>query len=162
MIRWRKKLIYSLVSWTVAAILATLIESVSAFLTYPLPDKTFSLHDWILGVAFFLPVFMIAGFLGWVVSIPIALLIDNFRGLRFWMYLTAGSLSGPLFWFAIGFPGDLASHRLQRGLLEIPRPVYVVSFATTLIYLVLMRRAQLAVRRESPPSAVRPRFGPSS
>jgi hypothetical protein len=82
---------------------------------------------------------------GWLLAIPIVLLVRNIRGWRFWIYCAAGACFGPALILAValysavrvpnfaGFPGDSMSVVYMAG---------AVSTVSTLLYLVTLRIAQ--------------------
>jgi hypothetical protein len=77
--------------------------------------------------------------LGWILAIPLIMVVSNLRGWRFVGYLVVGSGIGPITILALG---------LMKGELPDMWPVKaaaVISFLTALIYLILFWRAQSAL-----------------
>ena len=96
-------------------------------------------HLWALAVGIF----------GWLLGIPFILLVRNSRGWRFWIYFALGSGIGPaIFLSPVLYPLVTDS---SFGIPTTKSPDYsgiwisaAVSNLTTLIYLLLLRRPQLA------------------
>lgn len=82
---------------------------------------------------------------GWALAIPIVLIVLNFRGWRFWMYLAIGCAIGPTLMFGLALYAFLTEPSMV-GFNAGAGPLLIlgsaISCLTTLIYLLLMRRSQ--------------------
>ena len=138
MVPWWKRLAYGLVGWVVATcVVGAFVVSIFT-VTHSSAGGGISISGlfefWlaslITGVAF--------GIFGWLLGVPFVLLVRSAKGWRFWICLTLGSSIGP-------------SIILIMSLRSVEPPDYsavpisaAISSLTTLIYLQLLRRAQLA------------------
>jgi hypothetical protein len=96
-------------------------------------------------------VFLIGGFLclvGWTLSLPIILTVSQFERSRFWVFLLVGTAIGPLTMIAAELVLEiytvLENPNSMLGAPEFGKFLLLpasVSFVTTLIYLLLMRRS---------------------
>jgi hypothetical protein len=75
----------------------------------------------------------------WVLVTPMVLTATNLRGWRFWMYWAIGTFFGPLYWFGRKLIGLDTNSKLYAGPYAV---VSVVSVLSSLIYLLVTRRAQ--------------------
>jgi hypothetical protein len=140
MVPWWKRLILSLVS----VIAADVVCCAGLIIASELDWKTLAhLFDWLI---FATPFAFISSFPGWLLSIPIILFIQRVNGGRFWLLWGAGTLIGPVVFFGsvlISFLGNAKATDLStwnKGTLLL---VVAVSCTTTLIYLMLLRNAQI-------------------
>ena len=143
MVAWWKKLLYSLISVVLGAGLAGAWVAAQQFVrnTHG-PSNAMALLTTIL---FFDPWVITLSMPGWVLAIPIVLLVRNIAGWRFWMYWAIGICFGPAMILAIGFysavrgpsfagfPGNYASTVYLAG---------AVSGLSSIFYLLLLRIAQ--------------------
>jgi hypothetical protein len=143
MVAWWKRLIYSLVSMLIGAGMTGAAVTAREILdnAHGRISAT-GLLIAALGFGTWVVVFSIPG---WLLAIPFVLLVRNIRGWRFWMYLTLGACFGPALILGVelysavrgmsfeGFPDHSTSVVYMAG---------AVSTLTTLLYLLLLRRAQ--------------------
>lgn len=139
MVSWWKRLILSLVS----VIAADVVCCTGLIFASERDWKTLShLFGWII---FATPFAFISSVPGWLLSIPIILLIQRVNGVRFWILWGAGTLIGPVVLFGSLLIDFLKSTKAadlsawNKGALLM---MVAVSSTTTLIYLVLLRKAQ--------------------
>jgi hypothetical protein len=143
MIPWWKRLIYSLVSVVVGAGIGGAVMTANEFITNAhghisalgLTVAVLGFDCWV--VAFSLP--------GWVLAIPFVLLVKNIEGWRFWMYWVIGSCFGPALMVAVGLNNGLRSTNFElffQNAMTMMRLAIPISCLTTLLYLLLLRRAQ--------------------
>ena len=145
MVPWWKRLAYGLVGWMVATcVVGAFVVSIrtmthsSAGGGISIPGLfrlisglfEFWLASLITGVAL--------GIFGWLLGVPFVLLVRNAKGWRFWIYLALGSGIGPGIILIMSLrsvePADYSAVPISAA----------ISSLTTLIYLLLLRRAQLA------------------
>jgi hypothetical protein len=146
MVPWWKRLIYSLVSVTLAAFIGDAFFTIGEVFAFP--SQHFEASGFLPGLVF---VFLFS-LPGWVLSIPVVLIVTNVRGWRFWMYLVIGCSIGPLLMFGIALYGFLTDPRTD-GFAAGASPLLflgtAVSCLTTLIYLLLLRRAHTVEAKKS-------------
>jgi hypothetical protein len=143
MVAWWKRLIYSLVS----AVLGAGVCGAGAAAEQVVSNAHGHLSAEALwtAIVFFDPWVIALSFPGWLVALPLVLLIKNVRGWRFWMYWAIGICIGPAIvvvveWIAAsrglmlaGIPGGLATAYLLSA---------AISGLSSLLYLLLVRRGQ--------------------
>jgi hypothetical protein len=104
------------------------------------------------GIAFFVVMVFLASLPGWLLAIPIVLAVRNIAGWRFWMYFALGTGIGPLWILGMGLYFSLVSPHhtgFAPGPIDLYYKALAVSSLTTLIYLLLLRRAQPAAANRS-------------
>jgi hypothetical protein len=143
MVAWWKRLIYSLVSAVLGAALAGAWVAAQQFLENA--HGHLSAVALLTAILFFDPYVITLSLPGWVLAVPIVLLVRNIRGWRFWMYCAVGTFFGPFLILAVasysafrgpslaGFPGNSMSTVYMAA---------AVSGLSSLIYLLLLRRGQ--------------------
>jgi len=143
MVPWWKRLIYSLLGTILGAGFCGACIAAQQFLSNP--------HNHLSAVAlattilFFDPWVMVLSLPGWALAIPVVLVIRNIRGWRFWMYWAIGICFGPAIILGVGFYNAIRAGNFAGFPENSMSMVYMagaVSGLTTLIYLVLLRRAQ--------------------
>jgi hypothetical protein len=149
MVPWWKRLIYSLVSMLIGAgvsgaavtareILANAHGRISAT---GLLIAALGFGTWV--VVFSVP--------GWLMAIPIVLLVRNIRGWRFWMYFALGACFGPVLILGVGFYSAVRGMSFEGFPGHSMSVVYIagaVSSLTTLLYLLWLRGAQMRLSRQ--------------
>jgi hypothetical protein len=90
MVPWWKRLVYSLVSLMVAALICDAAVTLIDFYVYPRQHSETGGFLPGLGIVF---LFSLSG---WLLAIPIVLIMKNIHGWRFGAYLTIGCVIGPL------------------------------------------------------------------
>lgn len=143
MVAWWKKLLYSLIGVVLGAGLAGAWVAAQQFVQHA--HGRSSAMALVTTILFFDPWVITLSLPGWVLAIPMVLLVRNIAGWRFWMYWAIGICFGPAMILAVGFysaargmsfagfPGNYASTVYLAG---------AVSGLSSLIYLLLLRRAQ--------------------
>src|ERR1035441_5098358 len=96
---------------------------------------------------------LLFSFPGWLIAIPTVVIWSDIRGWRFWMYLGIGSSIGPIWIFVLMlYPFLRAPNQsaYSRGptVLAMLGLAAAVSGPATLIYLLLLRRAQGVATKE--------------
>ena len=140
MVPWWKRLVYSLAS----AVLGAGVSGACAAAQQVIANSHGHLSAMAVwtSILFFDPWVIALSLPGWVVGIPLVLLVTNIRGWRFWVYWAIGIGIGPLLVLAValysgpgfaGLPGSSMSAVYLAG---------AVSGLTTLLYLLLLRRGQ--------------------
>jgi hypothetical protein len=145
MVVWWKRILFSLLSLLTSSLL------VCAFTTivYSTPNEYLPI---ILATSLWT---FFVGLAGWMLALPILLIVGNFQGWRFWLFLAIGSSLGPiviilfaLYYFATSpnlfqsIVDFILSIDLQFFVSGTMFPVYqslAVSGMTTLFYLLLYR-----------------------
>ncbi len=140
MVPWWKRLIYSLISTVVGAGVSGACAAAQQVIANSHGHLS-GMGVW-TAILFFDPVVIALSLPGWLLGVPLVLLVTNIRGWRFWMYWAIGIAIGPLLVLAVavywgpgfaGLPGNSMS------------PVYLagaISGLTSLIYLLLLRMGQ--------------------
>lgn len=142
-VRWWKRLFYSLISVVIGAgFCGAFVVSQQMIAN---PHRPFSPQAWFGSIVFFDYWVVLLSLPGWLLAIPAVLLVKDLSGWRFWVYLALGSCIGPVLilgiasYFAlsaprfVGFPqNSMPTAGLAAG----------ISCLTTLIYLLLLLRAQ--------------------
>ena len=154
MIPWWKRLAYGLVSWVTATCVVGLLLSIWAFTRFGrIPGGESTTATDVLD--FFWPFVLFAfilGSLGWLLWMPFILFVKDFSGWHFLTYLVVGSCIGPVVILGLFLFDALRQHvpHIAQFLAAsdlLLRISAAISSFTTLIYVLLLRRAQLA--RES-------------
>lgn len=121
-------------------------------LIFGLADKTPSVKNFVST-----PIVTFAAALaGWIIAIPLILMINNISGWRFWLYLGIGTSSGPIIVFA-GLLGPTFRYMIRSGD-QITAAIYVTVialgfvvipfFVGTLTYLLWLRKAQIGALKQ--------------
>jgi hypothetical protein len=152
MVPWWKRLLYSLESWVIAAIVSgfffVITEKVGLH-----PDQRVTVADIGAGLAIIILTVFLFSLPGWLLAIPIVLAVRNIRGWRFWMYFVLGSSIGPVWFLGMGL---YFSHTSPNYAGSVPGPIDLyyrpaaVSSLTTLLYLLLLRGAQEEEAKKNP------------
>jgi hypothetical protein len=149
MVPWWKRLAYSLVGWVVASCVLGVLVSIWESAHFPSNRGVSSVSYFFDFCLLFLISALAIGSWGWLLGMPFVLLVRNIGGWRFWIYLAIGSSIGPGLFFGTLLYSFLT--RSSSGSMTTEpadySAVYIstaVSSLTTLIYLSLLRRAQLA------------------
>lgn len=145
MVVWWMRIITSILSVPVGAFLGAMIY-------FLVPDPNVNVFDNYLLTVFYTFILSVPA---WLLALPIIILVRNFKGIRFWIYLAIGSLIGPCVIYGFVFYGILESPDPIHGLVNFfsgitfyslfskgMLPVYLalsVSTITTLTYLLLYR-----------------------
>lgn len=144
MVPWWKRLIYSLGSVIVGAGAAGALVAGREFISSS-HGHVSAMGLTIAGLGFDCWV-VILSLPGWLLAIPVVLLVRYTYGWRFWMYWALGTCVGPALILGValysalrapnleGFPGDSMSVVYLAG---------AISFLSTLLYLLLLRRARI-------------------
>lgn len=139
MVAWWKRLIYSLFSVVAAG---SIFGVVVALQTIPAnPSTRFQIAE----VISYIWVLVFGSLPGWILTIPVVLIVTNIRGWRFWMYLAIGSAIGPALILGIAiFVYFSSSHAvgLAWRVNSAQMLAAAISFVATLIYLLLLRWGQ--------------------
>jgi hypothetical protein len=148
MVPWWKRLAYGLFGWVVATCVIGVF--VSIWLVAHLPaGRGFSVSRFADVWLLFLISALAVSVGGWLLGIPFVLVVKNTIGRRFWIYLALGSCIRPGLFFGEllysvqkhSASGGVATESTDYSTLWMSA---VVSGLTTLVYLLLLRRAQLA------------------
>jgi hypothetical protein len=143
MVAWWKRLIYSLVSAIVGAAVCGAVAAAEQVVTNA--HGHLSAEALWTAIVFFDPWVIALSLPGWLVALPLVLLIKNVRGWRFWMYWAIGICIGPAIvvvveWIAAsrgfmlaGIPGGLVTAYFLSA---------AISGLSSLLYLLLVRRGQ--------------------
>jgi hypothetical protein len=144
MVAWWKRLIYSLVSAVLGAGTCGAWVAGDQFVSNA--HGNLSALGLSTAVLFFDPWVIFLSLPGWLLAVPVVLLVRNIQGWRFWMYWGLGLLFGPAMILGIslystvrapnfaGFPGNSISLVYLAG---------AISGLSSLIYLLLLRRGQV-------------------
>jgi len=95
---------------------------------------------------------LVFGIVGWIIAAPIALMLNNITGWRFWLYWALGSSFGPLSMlsvFALVYylvPGNPNEYWIRPELMPLVYLATAISSLTALFFLLLLRRAQGRLR----------------
>jgi hypothetical protein len=143
MVPWWKRLVYSLISTVIGAAACGSVVVIPQFLSNA--HNRISTMGLLTGVIYFDTWVVVLSVPGWLLAIPIVLLVKNIRGWRFWMYCAIGVLFGPALILAIGFYSALRAPSFAGFPGDSMSVVYIataVSGLATFLYLVLLRSAQ--------------------
>ena len=155
MVAWWKRLIYSFVS----AVLGAGLCGAAAASQQVVANAHGHLNAEALWTAilFFDPWVITLSMPGWLLALPLVILVKNVLGWRFWMYWAIGICFGPLIVFLVeriaasrgfvlaGIPGGLdAAYYLATA----------ISALSSLIYLLLLRRGQVSASMRASPAVV--------
>ena len=140
MVSWWKRLLYSLASVLAAIIvICTFIQILEAFGG---PNVHGLKGEFLATIGDFL----FFGLPGWLLAVPIVLVVADTRGWRFWMYWAIGSSIGPLMIVGIALYTKLTSPAAEGftpgSIAFLVFVTAAVSCLTTLIYLLSLRLAQ--------------------
>jgi hypothetical protein len=147
MVAWWKRLLLSLMSLIIAAILCFLaVVAYSALKSHPV---SFRSGEVILTVG------VMVGFciVVWIFSIPVVLIITNIRGWRFWFYWVLGSCVGPALMLALSaliflkFPQTSNGHLFNPVVIPLLYVAGGISCLTAIFYLLLLRSSQAKAER---------------
>src|SRR5579863_1656979 len=138
MVPWWKKIGISMVSWAAGAILGAAIMVLQMLITDPPPISR--MGESLLALASLAPVFLALSFTGWLIAIPLVLLVKGFCRWRFWVYLGLGTCIGPALWLLSRILTEKGDARFD--LAAMPYQAIVVPFLAALVYILLFRRAQ--------------------
>lgn len=157
MVPWWKRLLYGVSGWVVTMCAVSLLFPVWVLAQSPI-KRTDTAADVLSGVfgaflACLISVFAVSIF-GWLLGLPYVLLVRNSKGWRFWIYFVLGSGIGPVLVLSLFFYTFLKGS--LNNLPTKPTDYYfgacisvVVSSLTTLICLLLLRRAQVEYSTEA-------------
>jgi hypothetical protein len=143
MVPWWKRLLYSLLSVMLGAGLSGAWVAAREFIA--------NSHGRISAIAlsttilFFDSWVVLLSLPGWLLAIPVVLLVKNIRGWRFWMFWGLGVCFGPALILGASLYtalGAAAFAGFSRDLLPLTFMAGAVSGLTTLIYLLLLRWSQ--------------------
>jgi hypothetical protein len=149
MVPWWKRLLYSFMSWVIAALLSGPLF-VIAELVGSHPSRAITALELAASLAVITGMVFLFSLPGWLLAIPIVLAVRRVDGLRFWMYFALGIGIGPLTFLGMQLYFALASHAaFVPGPIEFYLRPAAVSSLTTLIYLLLLRGAQAAGAKKS-------------
>jgi hypothetical protein len=151
MVPWWKRLAYGLIGWVVSLGVVGIPVSIWVFTQDPPITQNPHIRSGLVSVVFgflgFCLLYLISALavsvFGWFLGIPYVLLVRSSIGWRFWIYLAIGSGIGPaLVLYAVltrtSSPGSTTDDYVNFCISA------AVSSITTLIYLLLLRRTQLA------------------
>jgi hypothetical protein len=144
MVAWWKKLLYSLISVGLGAGLAGAWVASQQFGQHA--DGRFNAMALLTTILFFDSWVIALSVPGWVLAIPMVLLVRNVAGWRFWMYWAIGICFGPAMILAIGVYSTVRGMSFTGVFGGYASTVYMagaVSGLSSLIYLLLLRRAQV-------------------
>jgi len=136
MVPWWKRLIYSFVSTLVASSVCG-----SFFELVHLMDH--NAHFQVSGLFWFIFAVLVFALAGWLLAVPVVLTVKNIHGRRMWFLLAVGSCIAPIVILGFEFVGQLIDP--HSGSFWAGTTFFVlaaaVSCITTIIYLMLIRRA---------------------
>jgi len=142
-----RRLLYSLLSVVIGWAIADAALVAGAYVL----DGSYRRNGVTEAIFSFLFIYTIGGVLcliGWALSLPIVLTFSQFYRRRFWIFLLVGTAIGPLTMIAAELVVEiytvLKNPNSMFGAPEFGKFLLLptsVSFATTLIYLLLMRRS---------------------
>jgi hypothetical protein len=142
MVAWWKRVLFSLASMVVAAVVClSCVVLASVLKSHPANIHT---SEVILTIAVMIGFCMV----GWVFALPVVWIVTNIRTWRFWLYWVLGSCVGPLLMVALSaivfmvFPQNSSNTMFSSTLLPLVYLAGAVSSLTSLFYLLLLRRAQ--------------------
>lgn len=145
MVPWWKRLSYGLLGWLIATCVAGLLASIWMFTHFP-AKRSVTVSDVLSFLLLFLISALAVSVFGWLLGIPYVLLVRSSRGRRFWIYLAVGSAIGPV--LVLGpllysfLTGSSSGNQPITGPYLSGGISVVISGLSTLIYLLLLRRAQ--------------------
>jgi hypothetical protein len=140
MVTWWKRLLFSLASVLVAAMVCMGCMIAVDAVFKPVPGGVRS-SEAVLTIAVTVGFSMVA----WFVSTPAVLIVRNFRGPRFWVYLVLGSCVGPLLMMALFaavyllVPHSPNDHWIRPELRPLLYLAAGISSLTSLFYLLCVR-----------------------
>jgi hypothetical protein len=141
MVPWWKRLLYSLASVMLGAGLSGAWVAAQEFIA--------NSHGRISAIALSTTILFFDGWVivlslpGWLLAIPVVLLVKNIRGWRFWMYWAIGICFGPALVLATTWYGatrGVSLGGLARDSMSVVYIAGAVSGVTTIFYLLLLRR----------------------
>lgn len=144
MVPWWKRLIYSLVSVALGAGISG--AWVAAQETIAQSHGRISAMGLLTAILFFDSWVLLLSLPGWVVAIPVVLLVRNIRGWRFWMYWGLGIAFGPALIYAVSVYSAFREQNFESSAMGSVSSVAMagaVSGLTALFYLLLLRRGQM-------------------
>ena len=157
MVLWWKRLIYSLVSVVVGAGVSGACVAAQQFIANSRGHLN-AMGLW-TAILFFDPWVIVMSLPGWVLAIPIVLLVKNIGGWRFWMYWAIGVSIGPALVLAVAMYSGPGLAGFAGGSVSLVYLAAAISGLTTLLYLLLLQHGQaraaehagaLAVEAEKP------------
>ncbi len=140
MVPWWKRLIYSLVSAVLGAGVSGACAAAQQFITTSRGHLS-AMGFW-TAILFFDPWVIVVSLPGWVLAIPIVLLVKNIRGWRFWMYWAIGVCIGPALILGVALYSGPGLAAIPGGATSLIYLAAAISGLTTLLYLLLLRRGQ--------------------
>ncbi len=151
MVAWWKRLIYSLAAVVLGAGLTGAWVAAQQFVASS--HGHFNPIALITAIVFFDSWVVLLSLPGWLLGIPLVLLVKNIRGWRFWMYWAIGVCFGPLLVLGVAFYNAARAPNFAGfpdSSMSIAWLAGAISGLATLFYLLLLRRGQaLASLRES-------------
>jgi len=149
MVPWWKRLFYSFLSVVVSCLVCNALLALGEATVNS--NAQSNSGEFLPGLALVL----LCSLPGWVLAIPVVLIVTNIRGWRFWMYWAFGSAIGPLLMLGVAFYESLTDPSRGEFVQQVNPLIGLaaaISCATTLIYMQLLRRAQRAAAEKPAPS----------
>ena len=140
MVTWWKRLIYSLVSAVVGAGVSGACAAAQQVIANSRGHLS-AIGLWTV-ILSFAPWVIILSLPGWALAVPIVLVVRNIRGWRFWMYWVIGSCIGPALILAVSLYSGPGLAGFGGNSMSLFYLAAAISGLTTVIYLLLLRRAQ--------------------
>jgi len=149
MAAWWKRLMYSFASMLIGASVTGAAVSAREILA--------NAHGRISGIGLLISALgfstwvIVLSVPGWLLAIPVVLLVRNVRGWRFWMYFALGACFGPVLILGVEFYSAVRGMSFEGFPSHSMSVVYMagaVSTSTTLLYLLLLRGAQMRLSRQ--------------
>jgi hypothetical protein len=143
MVAWWKRLIYSLVAAVLGAGISGACGAAQQVVTNSHGHLS-AMAVW-TAILFFDPWVIALSLPGWLLALPLVLLVTNVRGWRFWVYWIIGIAFGPAIVLVVnsvaaaqgfslaGIPGGLSAATYLAA---------AISGLSSLIYLLILRRGQ--------------------
>jgi len=137
MLSWWKKVVISLYAWIAGSILGSATMVLQMLITNPPPLSR--MGEAFLALFSIAPFVLLVGFFGWLVALPVVILINGFCRWRFWLYLALGTCIGPGLWLV--YRVSTAKGAARFDLTAMPFQFLTVSFLIALVYILLIQRA---------------------
>jgi hypothetical protein len=148
MIPWWKRLLFSLLSVALAALICEayfiILEVFQPLEVFLPPGRQLQASEYIVQFGLVL----VYSLPGWLFAIPIVLTVTDIGGWRFWVYWAIGSAIGPFLFLLVALCLLLSHPDLNAITLNvIPLILFgtAISCVTTLFYLLLLRRARASL-----------------
>ena len=143
MVAWWKRLIYSFVSAVVGAGISGACGAAQQVLSNAHGHLS-AMAVW-TAILFFDPWVIALSMPGWLLALPLVLLVRDVRAWRFWMYWIVGICFGPAIVLIVNWIANVRGFSLAGIPGGLTAAIYLaaaISGLSSLIYLVILRRGQ--------------------